>query len=308
MSKSKDLPIIIGIERGETMPVALREERGLKRETGSGRRDERLDLWSLWTIDYRLSTTALLCSLLAICLVLSSCKAKKGASGNLKNKSTNFLVDQLQGNQLDVDWFSAKAKLIPSGLGMNTSFSANIRIKKDSLIWMNASKMSLEAARVLIRPDSVFILSRFDKIYYARPLSYVESEFNLPADFQLLQDMILGNAILFDGDNTVSKKLENRYILANKDEEMQLEYRLGNAPTYLLEEMSVNDSSNARSFSIDFSDYQIHHSKKNFAHGRKIKLNSAATGEAGLSIDFSKVEFNVPKKMPFSVSSRYEAR
>ena len=143
-----------------------------------------------------------------------------------------------------------------------------------------------------------------DSVYYARPLVYVESEFNLPADFNLLQEMILGNAILLDENNINSKKLTDRYILTANSDDYQTEYRLGAAP-YLLEEMSVNDEANQRNFSIDFDEYKKVN-QYHFSHRRDIELSSEETGDGTIKINFSKVEIDVPKSMPFSISSRYE--
>jgi len=240
-------------------------------------------------------------------LLLSACKAKKKVTttaSDVKEESVSFLVDRIIGNQIDAKWFSAKARIIPEGFGIGMALSANVRMHKDNAIWMNVSKLGLEAGRALIRPDSVFILDRLNRTYYARPLKYVESEFNLPPDFELLQEMILGNAVLLNVENIRLKKLTDRFVLSGSTDDYQTEYRLGNTP-YLLEEMSINDNTNQRNFSIDFDEYEKI-GQDNFAHRRYIELNSAQTGAGSLKVTFSRVELNVPKSMPFSVSSRYK--
>jgi len=247
--------------------------------------------------------------ILIMALLFSACKAKKEVATTTDNtvdrNSTAFLVEQINKHKIDAEWFSAKARIVPSGFGIGMSLSANIRVHKDEAIWMNVSKIGLEAGRALIRPDSVFIIDRFNGMYYARPISYVESEFNLPADFTLLQEMILGNAVLLDEKNIKSKKLTDRYILSGTNADYQTQYTLGNTP-YLLEEMSVNDTTNQRHFTIDFDEYKAIDQNTNFSHRRNIEVNSEETGEGTILINFSKVEINVPKSMPFSVSPRYE--
>ncbi len=302
-ARSETVPIVIGTERGEIVPSALRDICRWSMVDGRWKKK-----YFPWTMDYGLPTTMFLC-LLAGCLFLSSCKGKKAITDNTKpGKKTNKIAEHLIENQLDIDWFSAKAKMVPEGLGVNTSFSTVIRIKKDSAIWVSASKLSFEVGRVLVRPDSVFVIDRLSKSYYARPLDYVEEEFNLPADFQLLQDMILGNAVIFDPKGVKVKELGDRHILVSEDADMRLEYTLGAAPDYLLEKMSADDTPNERSFSIDFDDYKLLDKKYQFAYDRDIQMSSQETGEAGVDIQFSKVEINAPKKMPFSVSSRYTAK
>ncbi len=249
-------------------------------------------------------------SILIMALLFSACKAKKEVStttttNTVERNSTAFLVEQINKHKIDAEWLSAKARIVPDGFGIGVSLSANIRVHKDEAIWMNVSKIGLEAGRALIRPDSVFIIDRLNGMYYERPISYVESEFNLPADFTLLQEMILGNAVLLDEKNIKSKKLTDRHILSGTNADYQTEYRLGNV-SYQLEEMSVNDETNQRNFFIDFDEYKTIDDNINFSHRRHIELNSEETGAGTILINFSKVEINVPKSMPFSVSPRYE--
>src|SRR5258708_3318213 len=72
---------------------------------------------------------------------------------------------------------------------------ANIRIRKDSVIWMNFSVVGVQGGRVLINQDSVTIISTVDKEYYVFEYKELSSRFNFEINYKTIQSAILGNLI-----------------------------------------------------------------------------------------------------------------
>ena len=70
-----------------------------------------------------------------------SCKSTEKVS-KLKKTNLNELLERLESNTREYEYFSAKAKLKYSGPELNVSGRSNIRMIKDSLTWMNF-KLSL---------------------------------------------------------------------------------------------------------------------------------------------------------------------
>ena len=101
-------------------------------------------------------------------LFLTSCASKKGLVQDgkyqqvkLKKRTTNYLLKRLKVNGLDAEWLSARAKINFKDAAQTRKFTANIRIRKDSIIWLNVKKLSVEAFRILVTRDSVYIINRF---------------------------------------------------------------------------------------------------------------------------------------------------
>jgi len=132
-------------------------------------------------------------------IFLTACSTKKfvqddqSAPIKLKKRSSKYLLKKLDAKDLDVEWLSAKANINFKDEQQRIKFNANIRMRKDSIIWMNIKKLSVEAFRVLITQDSIFIIDRLEKKYYTHGLDFVEEKFNFPGQFQALQTAILGN-------------------------------------------------------------------------------------------------------------------
>ena len=243
--------------------------------------------------------------LLLLAFTVPACKSFRRAQGaSLKPKTDKVLMKNLLENQVSADWFGGKAKITYSDEYGRETFSANIRIRKDSIIWMNFKKFSLEGARVLIRPDSIFVIDRLNGQYAAKPFEAAQREYNLPVGFQGLQAVLLGNPVFFTSESTASID-SSYYLLSQKTDRLEAKYWLDGAQL-LLRRFFVNDFRNSRSMDIYASDYQRLEDKQNFSYVRHLNLNSPDMGKMNVEIEFSKVEINVPQKIEFEIPQRYE--
>ena len=91
--------------------------------------------------------------------------SKFDSAGFIKNVTTH--VDE---NYIDYNTFSAKVKVdYRGGDGKSYDFNAFLRMKKDSVIWVSINAaLGIEAFRILIKPDSVFVLNKLDKVAQLR--------------------------------------------------------------------------------------------------------------------------------------------
>ncbi|MEM7103109.1 MAG: DUF4292 domain-containing protein [Bacteroidota bacterium] len=242
--------------------------------------------------------------LIFLVLMASACKTSKEAVGDLKRKPPRYLVERLKDNQRQYEWFSGKGKLKFTSEGKTQSATTNIRMRKDSLIWINVTKIGFEAARMLITPDSVHILLRREKEYYAREFQAFADEYNLDIDFNTLQQIVLGNALLPDSRKLDSKIDPPHYLLTAKDGIYTREFRMGGSD-YLLAQMKVSEPSTNRTFTVDYETYKAVSNASAFAYDRSAIFTQDDVSQAELDIRFSKIELDIPKNTPFSISSRY---
>lgn len=238
-------------------------------------------------------------------LTVSACKTgKRATTGKLKPKSEKFLMKRLVSNQVNAEWLSAKAKITYRDEYGRETLSSNIRIRKDSLIWMNFKKFGLEGGRALITPDSIFLIDRLNGQYVAKPFEFAQREYRLPVNFQGLQAMMLGNPVFFSSQTEAGVD-STRYLLTQRTDQLNASYWLDGAKM-LLQEIFIEDFRNSRSISVQASDYQKLPDNQNFSYFRRVNLSSNDLGEMQVDLDFSKVEINVPKKTPFRIPEHYE--
>jgi hypothetical protein len=238
-------------------------------------------------------------------LLAPACKSlRRTVGGELKPKSEKALMKHLLENQVNAEWLGAKAKIAYTDEYGRETVSTTIRIKKDSAIWVVFKKFSLEGARALITPDSVFVIDRINREYTAKPFGAIQREYNLPVGFQGLQALLLGNPVFF-GSQTESAVDSGRYVLSQKNDHLLAKYWLDGAKM-MLEEFFVDDFRNQRSMSVLSTNYQTLEDKQKFSYFRSLNLSSPELGKMNVEIEFTKVEINVPQKLDFEIPDRYE--
>lgn len=249
--------------------------------------------------------------LLFFLLFLGACSVSKKVQQtdilSLPELSSEQLLEKLQSNEVEVEWLHAKAKINFQDEKQTKNFTATIRLRKDSVLWMNVKKLSVEAARILIDKDSVYVIDRLHKQYYIKSLSYLADNYHLPADFEAIQTLLLGNPYLFDNTAFQVKNHPTNYQLSSEDRDGKLSDYWINGQSFLLEAMSFLDLRYERKLLSKLEDYQTSaDSSFRFAHQRVFEMESEKTGTVKVRFKFVEVEPNVPKRMPFSISSRYK--
>ena len=239
-------------------------------------------------------------SILILSLLLFSCRSKKPVTdtgAGTKERSANFIMKKMISNQVDADWMTGKMKLNVKSEALTMGLSGNIRMEKDKAIWMNVKKFGFEVARVLIEPDSVFVIDRINGERIAEDLSYVQKTMNFPANFEMLQAIMLGNPVFF----TKNFEIENDstgYKLYSEASTPRSNYFLSSRD-FSIERMVFDEVNPQRFMEITQGKYQTAGKNGNFPYFRTFDVDSKETGKVNLKIEFSNVEFDVPKSMPF---------
>lgn len=241
---------------------------------------------------------------LLVSLFFFSCKSSKEIIGSMKKRiSADSVLVALENTHIQYEWFSAKARVNYEDNSTSKSFTAAIRMRKDSVIWISVTTMlGVEAARLLIHNDSVFLLDRLNKIYRHEPLSLLEQYFSFPLKIDLLQKILLGNALFIAPEQAKIKQDKNKCTFAS--ENGQYKYLLiFDSDNLTISTEHLTDIQSDRSISLVFDDYQSE-ADRLFSYARTITVKADEPIE--LSLKFSKVKWNEPLTFPFQVSEKYE--
>jgi hypothetical protein len=126
---------------------------------------------------------------------LSSCKLfRKTTADDAKTAARKTLV-QARAERVAFETMSLTGRVrleSPGGEFSGLSATYRIDLARDSVMLIRLSKF-LEVARVRIDRDSIRVVSRLDNTYRVCDFSLAEEYTGLKADFQVLQDLILGN-------------------------------------------------------------------------------------------------------------------
>lgn len=89
--------------------------------------------------------------------------------------------------------------------GSPDSFSGNLRVCRDSLMWISLRSFNIEGFRLLVSKDSVWVINRLKNEYYAEDISALVNFANVDLSYNDLQSILLNEFFRYQSDNTTDK-------------------------------------------------------------------------------------------------------
>jgi len=251
-----------------------------------------------------------------------SCKVQEKDNVKLKVKprSPKFLVKKLKSNEFQFETISAKANAtVIDSSGKKTAFKTHLRIKKDSIIWMSISKLSIEAARVIITTDSVKILNRLNKEYFIGDFSYINKVFGTDLDYQMMEALLIGNSLDFDEEDRINSRVDRKkdlyYLSTVKKRKVKKELKKEKEKikedgqvlwldpiTFKVKELLLTSPENSRSLLGVYSTYNKV-DEQLIPFDLRFVLKSLTTNT--LEVKYSKLSSGKVLSFPFKISSKY---
>lgn len=215
------------------------------------------------------------------------------------------IFDKVHSNQINFTYFLGKIKIdFNDSKGKNTNATAFVRIKKDSLMWISITgALGIEGFRILIRPDSVWVMDKLEKTYAARSVDYLRDIVKLPVDFGVLQDLIIGNPIYFTTNVTSFKTSGNTLMAISTGEYFKHLVTLDTATNMLLHsKLDDIDELRNRTCDITFSNYATIQNRL-FSNMRAITVTEKT--KLDVMLEFKQVSFDQPQSFPFNIPKNY---
>jgi len=243
---------------------------------------------------------------LTLCIIglTMSCRgSKKLKSGYVAGSLTaESLYDTLEARQPSYKWFSAKGKIRAQTDEIAVGATIQLRMLHDSLIWIRAEKLGFEVGRVLIKPDSAYVINRINREYYAVELSEFMKEYNAPFGFEDLQRMLAGGTIELPANQIQTEARDEFTRLRIHTEDF--------VGLYWFDELLILDhsllvDSYGRSVEVTFDDYRSVQGNGDIPFAKELKLfDGESTTE--LILNFSEIEIDIPRSVRFQIPSNYE--
>ena len=176
-------------------------------------------------------------------LALVSCKSKQGLIAE-KNANTEKSVKEIvkghNDNPLDFNTLQIRASANYKGGGESYSFSLDIRVKKDEMIWVNASVLGFPVAKALVTPEKVTYYVNTQKEYFEGDYEMLSQWLGTDLDYNKVQNMLLGRAM----DNLAEGKYkaglqDGLYSLDGKEDYDIFKHFLFEGANFLLKQQVI---------------------------------------------------------------------
>jgi hypothetical protein len=222
----------------------------------------------------------------------------------------NKISKNLADNKIKFNTFSAKIKVDyeDNSKGRTPDFVANLRIIKDSAIWMSvtATLVNYEVLRVLITKDSIFVMDKQNKEATLRPIEHLQTLTGLPFDYYTLQDLFLGNPTFFDSDNFLMRKTSNAYLVSSAG--MYFKHLLTldlNSYNIIHSKLDDVDPLRNRTADITYGEYEKY-DNYNFATVREITISEK--NRIDILMKYKSYEFNKELAISFKIPKNYKRK
>ncbi len=257
--------------------------------------------------------------------VLASCRSTRQIQTAIQKKDTTTVkvtvpeqrendtvamvqnvLQQINANQVDYRTFNAKVNVdYQGGDGKKYNLNANVRMVKDSVIWVLANAvLGFEAMRVMVTKDSVKLLDKINKTYTARSVSYLQEITELPLDLHTLQNLIVGNPVFLDSTISFYSMGKGEITLLSIGEWFKNLLTVNEANKSLLRsKLDDVETTRSRTADLTYSDYD---NRQNVLFSTKRRITVAEKNRLDISLDFRQYDFNVDVSFPFAVPKNYQ--
>ena len=147
-----------------------------------------------------------------VCCLLTAC-GKKSVSTRSGPVASELSIEEINFNYL-----TSSGKIRYSNEDQNVSATANIRIKKDSVIWISITPgFGIEAARGLITRDSITFINRLEKEYHAYSFQELSNKFNFSMSYDLLQSVLVGDMLRALSPSDQVRKQADHFLVRQQE-------------------------------------------------------------------------------------------
>ena len=254
-------------------------------------------------------------------LFITSCKTQRSViKAPLKEQGSAYLFKKLQDNELKYKSFKASFSAEYEKNKKKTSFSGTIRIKKDSLIWCLISPvLNIEAARVIISPDSIKILNKMEGTYMIQDFDYINEMINRGLDFDMLQALIIGNDFsVYDNSSFKASIDKHEYRLSTQNRRrlrklsqvadtltdvIPFEQIYLNPINFKISTVIIKEIDNNRTFQAYYKNY-VESNNQLVPHSIEFNINDG-TNRIHIAIKYSKIQIDTDQNYLFTIPSKY---
>ncbi len=201
---------------------------------------------------------------------------------------------------------------LDSKVKYDVGFRLQLRLVRDSAMWVSVSKFGVEGLRAIITQDSVHILDKQKDTYYARRFDTLEVMLNFRLDFKMLQAVLLANMPIAEYD-TAKVQLERSLLKIPQEKDGIALTNFLHKPTEKLHELFLVDKRTKNTLQIFYEDFkQIDgnaFAERNRAFLTFWDKNTQRIEKKEVQIDYNSVKFlRTSVDMPFNIPRNYKRK
>lgn len=212
--------------------------------------------------------------------------------------------------EVDFEYFHGKTRLIYNDGKKEREVKANIRVRKDSVIWMTFSVIGVQGGKALINHDSITVVSNVDKEYFVFDYKTLSERFNFKIDYHVIQSAFLGNLIQPRSESDVIERKPTYDLLAQRDGSVSIKNYI-NASLSKIERVELTEEDTQNSLTLNYTNFQAVEDRI-FPYNGIINLFYKTPGgilNNVITFEYNKAEVGDRElRFPFNIPRKYDRR
>lgn len=156
----------------------------------------------------------------------------------------------------DYEFLQIKGKVQYETAADKQEAQVSIRMKRDSIIWASVSKLGFEGVRAIITPDTVILLDRLHKTYFAGGFKMLKRRYKVPVTFAQLQAALVGNYLPGEGAHDASAANTDPVQAIHHDQEKLAVDQHINREKKRLVKLTVADQRTGNTLTANYDDFK----------------------------------------------------
>ena len=162
--------------------------------------------------------------------------------------------DKIKIDEIDFKYLKAKAKVTYKTPNDGRTVTVDIRMKKDSLIWMNISQFGITGATALFNKDVVKFYNKIEGDYNEYTYVDFSEKFNFNINYDILQALIMGNRPFRKNKSRVVRENEY-YLLKQEQDRVLIDNYIGENKK--LKKLLLTQEDTNNKLTLDFDDFTM---------------------------------------------------
>lgn len=263
-------------------------------------------------------------------VLLSSCAPKTTPVAIPKVKESKFnKVDMVQVldslSKTKLTFFYGKISTTYQDKKQNLSFKTSLKINPDSAVTALITYAGIPIINSIITKDSVKYQNKRSKCFTENDIHLLQDNFNVPFEFKNIVELLTGLPVGFEVDSDKYaelpdsvyhiiffkrpkkiKKEKGLSYLADAKDDILIRYFLSGRNNDLLDRVEIESPSDQVNIKIEYLKRNYFGPKKEYLFPTTIHIKIIAPeNEINISLDYEKIEVDLPQTMNYSVPTSY---
>lgn len=244
--------------------------------------------------------------LVFLLLIVSACKTQQSVTENQAKKelTTKQLIQKHYTVQKHFKTLNIRASAKYSDTKQSHSFSTDIRIQKDTLIWINAKLLGFPVAKALITPTQVSYYEKINGTYFEGNYDLLSNWLGTDLDFQKVQNLFIGEALDdLTKNQYITSIADGLYKLTEKKKTVTQKEFYFEAANYLIKKELIAQPNENRSLELNYPSF----TKQNEMYlPNEIIIEAKQKKEVKIEIQYKSITFDESLNTSFSIPNGYQ--